>query len=87
MMKSIIPNNGKFILHLIKNKLLNVRKGYILKFAKRRDDNYSYSGKIQLSQKLVSNPGKAVIELIQVQPNEIFSFWKTVEVPLKKMSL
>ena len=92
MIKSLLPKKLKLVLRLIGKLLLDVRKGYIFCFAKKRKKAPTYTNKIQLTQTLKSNPAKShnlqiamkAIESVTIRPNEIFSFWKIVGKPTKE---
>ncbi len=72
--------------------MYDVFKGYQFKYARKRDLSYIFKDKISLKQDLKPNDAKKKnlliaikrIESIQINPNEIFSYWKIIGSPSKK---
>jgi len=92
MIKSLLPKRLKLVIRLIWKLLLDVAKGHVFYFAKRRKKVPTYTDKIYLAQALKPNPAKKhnleiakkAIESVTILPNEIFSFWKIVGQPTKE---
>ena len=82
----------KVKLQLLKRSVRDVVKGYYFNYAKRRYSTNDFSNSIALKQELKPNKAKnknllrAIkrIEQIQINPNEILSFWRIVGNPSKK---
>jgi len=91
-MKRYIPHRVKVRLHLIRRLWRDIQKGHYYDYAKQRDANPDLKHALQLKQELKPNEAKmhnlliAIkrIESIQVNPNEIFSFWNAVGNPNRK---
>ena len=90
--KKIVPFYIKVKLQLLKRSVRDVVKGYYFNYAKRRYSTNDFSNSIALKQELKPNKAKnknllrAIkrIEQIQINPNEILSFWRIVGNPSKK---
>ncbi len=89
MIKRWIPSHLKIQLHLLKNGLYNLCRGYQFQFAKNRPVSEGFIEALQLRQELKPNEAKKrnleiainSIESIEIKPNEIFSFWRVVGRP------
>jgi vancomycin resistance protein VanW len=90
--KKIVPFYIKVTLQLLKRSVRDVVKGYYFNYAKRRYSTNDFSNSIALKQELKPNKAKnknllraiKSIEQIQINPNEILSFWRIVGNPSKK---
>ena len=90
--KKIVPFYIKVKLQLLKRSVRDVVKGYYFNYAKRRYSTNDFSNSIALKQELKPNKAKnknllraiRSIEQIQINPNEILSFWRIVGNPSKK---
>ena len=90
--KKIVPFYIKVKLQLLKRSVRDVVKGYYFNYAKRRYSTNDFSNSIALKQDLKPNKAKnknllraiKSIEQIQINPNEILSFWRIVGNPSKK---
>ena len=90
--KKIVPFYIKVKLKLLKRSVRDVVKGYYFNYAKRRYSTNDFSNSIALKQELKPNKAKnknllraiKSIEQIQINPNEILSFWRIVGNPSKK---
>ena len=90
--KKIVPFYIKVKLQLLKRSVRDVVKGYYFNYAKRRYSTNDFSNSIALKQELKPNKAKnknllraiKKIEQIQINPNEILSFWRIVGNPSKK---
>lgn len=85
----------KVEISLIRNRLVDLVNGNYFKYANKKSEGIKYNGNIEIVQeikqtkttlaKLINfNIAIKKIEEIQINPNEIFSFWKTVGRPSKK---
>lgn len=91
MIKRIIPYYIKVRLHLTKRIVLSVINGQYFFFAKKKHHLNSLTNTLKLQQELKPNEAKMknlliaikCIESIQINPNEIFSFWHTLGNPSK----
>lgn len=91
MIKERIPKNIKIKVHLLKNALRDLAKGYAFNYAKKRISSTPLITIFSITQDLKSNSfkkqnitiAKQHIETTLILPNEIFSFWKTVGNPSK----
>lgn len=91
MIKKIIPYSIKVRLHLTKRILLSVINGQYFYFAKKKNHLNSLPNTLKLQQELKPNEAKVknlliaikYLESIQINPNEIFSFWHTIGNPSK----
>ncbi|MBL4745380.1 MAG: VanW family protein [Flavobacteriaceae bacterium] len=95
MIKKILPYYIKVRLNILKNKIVDFFNGKAFKYAKISDKKIHYIGNIEVNQKIKQTETSSAklknfeiainkIEKIQINPNEIFSFWKTVGSPSKK---
>lgn len=92
MIKEIIPQNLKLGIHLLKNSISDLSKGYTFSYAKKREKERPNYEVFSITQDLKSNEykkhnisiAKSLIEPITILPKEIFSFWKVVGEPSKK---
>ncbi len=92
MIKRIIPYWLKVRLHLTKRRLHDVFNGHYFSYAKKRAYKNNLQNVLTIAQELKSNEAKKKnlliaiksIEAIQVNPNEIFSFWEAVGNPSQK---
>jgi len=90
--KKIVPFYIKVKLQLLKRSVRDVVKGYYFNYAKRRYSTNDFSNSIALKQELKPNKAKnknllraiKSIEQIQINHNEILSFWRIVGNPSKK---
>lgn len=91
MIKRIIPYYIKVRVHLTKRSVLSVMNGQYFYFAKKKNHLNSLTNTLKLQQELKPNEAKMKnlviaikrIESIQINPNEIFSFWHTIGNPSK----
>ncbi|MBC6993007.1 VanW family protein [Neolewinella lacunae] len=92
MMRRFIPPYVKVRLNLLKSKVHDVLKGHYFYYAKARKYNHDLINVLSLEQELKPNEAKITnllvaikrIESIQINPNEIFSFWHVVGEPSQK---
>jgi vancomycin resistance protein VanW len=92
VIKKIVPSYIKVNIHLLKRTVLDITKGYYFNFAKRKYTTNDFSNSLELKQELKPNEAKnknllraiRSIEQIQINPNEILSFWRIVGNPSKK---
>ncbi len=95
MIKKIVPYYLKVRLNILKNKIEDFFDGNTFKYAKTSDKQINYIGNIEIVQKIKQTASSTAklenfkiainkIEKIQLNPNEIFSFWKVVGAPSKK---
>lgn len=92
MIKKIIPRSIKLSIHQFKNLVFDVLRGYYFRYAKKRNPNNALEKAYAIIQDLKSNESKEQnlklaiksIESIQLNPGEIFSFWKAVGNPTQK---
>ncbi len=92
MMKHIIPYWLKVKLHSAKRKVFDVLNGHYFAYAKKMQYQNNLPNKFTIEQELKPNDAKkknllkaiTSIESIQVNPNEIFSFWEAVGTPSQK---
>jgi len=92
ILKELVPFYIKVNLHLVKRFVLDIAKGYYFNYAKRRYTTNDFSNSLELKQELKPNEAKnknllraiRSIEQIQINPNEILSFWRIVGNPSKK---
>jgi vancomycin resistance protein VanW len=93
MIKQIVPYHIKKQTNLIKNKIIDFFSN--IKYATKRNTEIDYIGNIEITQEIkqsktvnakIENFKIAIskIEQIQINPNEVFSFWKIVGNPSKK---
>ena len=92
VIKKVVPFYIKVNLHLLERVVLDIVKGYYFNYAKRKNVTYDFSNSLELKQELKPNEAKnknllrAIrnIEQVQINPNEILSFWRIVGNPSKK---
>lgn len=92
LIKKIVPYYIKVRLHLVKRVVMDVAKGYYFNYAERKNFRDEFSNSLELKQKLKPNEAKnknllraiKIIEQVQINANEIFSFWRIVGNPSKK---
>lgn len=94
MIKKIVPKNIKIRIHLVKNWMRDVSKGYLLNFAKKRPLEVEKLNihAVSITQDLKSNKAKEKnIDIARnhvnstiIYPGEIFSFWRVIGNPIAK---
>jgi len=95
MIHKLLPYYLKVEISIIKNILVDIVNGSYFKYANKQNKGIRYNGNIEIVQEIkqtkttsakIKNFKIAIkkIEEIQINPNEIFSFWKTVGRPSKK---
>lgn len=92
MIKRIIPYWIKVRLHLVKRIVHDVFNGHYFSYAGKREYKNNLPNTLTIEQELKPNAAKKAnlliaiksIESIQVNPNEIFSFWEVVGNPSQK---
>ncbi len=92
MIRKIIPIRLKITWKLFKRVIDDIIKGNLFKYAKSKSGNTEFSYQNELTQDLKPNENKLhnlklaikAIELVEIKPNEIFSFWKIVGYPSLK---
>ena len=92
MIKRIIPYWIKVRLHLIKRRVLDIVNGHYFSYAKKMEYKNNLPNTLLIKQELKPNEAKKgnlliaiqSIESIQVNPNEIFSFWEVIGNPSQK---
>ncbi len=92
MIKRLIPYWFKVRFQLGKRKVYDIFKGHYFHYAKKRERQNDLPKTLSIEQKFIPNEAKKKnlliainrIEDIQINPNEIFSFWKTVGNPSQK---
>ena len=92
MIKKLIPSPLKLRLHLLRRTLRDLRDGHYFAYAQKKDSQKDLPIALSLKQELKPNEAKKKnlllaiqsIESIQINPNEIFSFWKAVGQPIKR---
>lgn len=92
MIKKLIPSPLKLRLHLLRRTLRDLRDGHYFAYAQKRAEPKELAKALSLSQELKPNEAKKKnlqlaiqsIESIQINLNEIFSFWKAVGQPIKR---
>ena len=92
MIKKIIPYHIKIKLHELKNIFRDIFKGYYFNYAKRKQLPSKFLHTLKIRQDLKPNDTKKnnlliaikSIESVEINPNEIFSFWKIVGNPSSK---
>lgn len=92
MIKRIIPYCIKVRLHLVKRRVHDVIKGHHFYYAKKKGYENNLPIALTIEQDLKPNEAKKKnlllaiksIESIQINPNEIFSFWKIIGNPSQK---
>ena len=95
MIQKILPYYLKVEINIIKNTIIDIINGNYFRYANKKNKRIRYKGNIQIIQEIkqtkttsakLNNIKVALkkIEEIQINPNEVFSFWKTVGRPSKK---
>ncbi len=92
MIKRIVPYWLKVRLHLIKRRVYDVLNRHYFYYAKKREYKNNLPNTLTIEQEFKPNEAKKKnlliainsIEAIQVNPNEIFSFWEIVGNPSQK---
>jgi vancomycin resistance protein VanW len=92
MIKKLIPYQIKVKLHLVSRGVYDLVKGYYFNYAKSKNSINDFSNTLKIKQELKSNEAKRTnllkaikyIESVQINPNEIFSFWRIVGNPSRK---
>ncbi len=92
MIKKLIPYHIKVRLHLLRKVVYDIVKGYYFNYAKSKNSINDFSNTFKIKQELKPNEAKKnnilkaikFIESVQINPNEIFSFWRIVGIPSKK---
>lgn len=96
MIYKILPYYLKVEISIIRNVLISIANGNYFKYANKKNNNgIRYKGNIEIIQEIKKTKTTSAklenfriaikkIEEIQINPNEIFSFWKTVGRPSKK---
>ncbi len=95
MIQKMLPYYLKVEISVIKNILVDIFNGNYFKYAIKKNKGIRYKGNIEIIQEIkqtkttfakLENIKIAIkkIEEVQINPNEIFSFWKTVGRPSKK---
>ena len=90
--RKILPKALKINIQLLKGEVNNLRNGYTFNFVKKSDTVEDYPVVLTLKQEIkkndakLANLNKAVNKIgdIQINPNEIFSFWKIIGNPSKR---
>jgi vancomycin resistance protein VanW len=91
-MKRIIPYCIKVRLHLVNRRVHDVIKGHYFCYAKKLECKNNLPFTLTIEQELKPNEAKKKnlsiaiksIDSVQINPNEIFSFWKIIGNPSKK---
>jgi vancomycin resistance protein VanW len=89
MIKRILPSSLKLKLNLTRRFVRSILNGQYFNYAKKRKANDDLRYSLELEQELKPNEAKKEnlriaikrIEAIQINPNEIFSFWHIVGQP------
>ncbi len=92
MIKKFIPQHIKASLHQLKGAFDDVTNGYFFHYAKRKKSFNTFSRALKIKQVFFPNEAKKKnlqvaiqrIESIQINSNEIFSFWRITGPPSKK---
>lgn len=95
MIKRFLPYKLKVQINIIKNGITDLFNGNFFNYSRTKNAKLNYIGNIIIVQKIkqtkttkskLHNLKIAInkIEKIQINPNEIFSFWKVVGKPSKK---
>lgn len=95
MIKKLIPYPVKVQINLWKNKITDVLNGHSSQYAKTTNPTIKYNGNIEITQDVKQTATTAAkfqnfeiainrIQQYQINPNQIFSFWKAVGRPSKK---
>lgn len=92
MIKRIIPYCIKVRLHLVRRSVYDLINGHYFCYAKKTGYKNNLPNSLMIEQELKPNEAKQKnlliaiksIESVQINPNEIFSFWKIIGNPSKK---
>lgn len=92
MIKRFIPHRVKVLIRLMERRIHDVFRGHTFQYAKQRQGEDHLSNALTIEQDLKPNEAKKKnlllainrIQSIQVNPNEIFSFWKIVGSPSQR---
>lgn len=92
MIKALIPPRIKLVIKLALNQVKDIRNGQAFLLAKPSKKTLEYAKSMLLQQQLYPNEAKLqnlqiainAINKIDIRPNEIFSFWKTVGAPTER---
>jgi vancomycin resistance protein VanW len=95
MIKKILPYYIKVEINIIKQRIIDIFNINRFRYASKKNTEIKYNGNIEIIQEIkqskttfakIKNFHIAIkkIEQIYINPNEIFSFWKTVGRPSKK---
>lgn len=92
MIKRILPYSVKVKIQLFRRSIIDVRNGHYFIYAKKRPYSGNFPNVLSIDQDLKPNEAKLknlliaikYIESIQIEPNEIFSFWQIVGSPSSK---
>lgn len=95
MIQKMLPYYLKVEINLLRNILVDIVNGNYFKYAIKKNKEIKYKGNIEIVQEIKQTKTKdqklknfkiaiKKIEEIQINPNEIFSFWKSVGRPSKK---
>lgn len=92
MIKKLLPATLKIKIHLLNRFLKDVLKGDYFSFARKKSKQTHFTQSITIKQNLKPNDAKKhnlllainAIDKIEIQPKEIFSFWKVVGNPTIK---
>ncbi len=90
MIRKLVPYSIKVKLQLVKRKIADKKAKY--SFAKRPTSKKKYPHSISITQELKPNEAKEKniqiaiqkINQVEINTNEVFSFWKTIGEPSKK---
>lgn len=90
MIRKLVPYSIKVKLQLVKRKMADKKSRY--SFAKRTTSKKTYPHSISITQELKPNEAKEKnikiaiqkINQVEINTNEVFSFWKTIGEPSKK---
>lgn len=94
-LKKYIPNSIKIKVHLLKRGILDWWRGDVFSRLKKNQSKIDFAYFFQIKQDIklnastsakMQNLSQAIksIETVQIHPNQVFSFWKTVGYPSKK---
>ena len=96
-LRKILPKTLKINVQLLKGEINNLRNGYSFNFVKSNNSSITYPVVLTLKQEIktttaretkakIANLNRAVDKVgnIEINPNEIFSFWKIIGNPSKK---
>ena len=89
MIRKLLPKQTRLLIKIMFNYLLDIKNGYIFKFAQKRNQPFDLKSSVKITQNLKPNNAKLhnlfiaknAIENLIIMPDEIFSFWKTIGAP------